>query len=250
MKTKTTFTIGDSVLLSDPGQMYTTHYHAFRELGFRNPDEPKDFHPIEEKIGNIFTVISTYLSDGDSIVGIQDEDGLQLAVAAIGLTLVDMSVLKPLGFFYVAPKNFNEADYVARLARDHGWGHAYKFTSMDPEKFRRDPKLGFVDNGQSFMGHQGESHMYALTNCSTQDCEIPISSSSEWRRFVSVLKGEAKPYTVNSKCVIINNPESRLSKPIVPPAPLQIKKHVSPRTKSKITILHSLPILLKIESND
>jgi hypothetical protein len=93
-----TFKVGDSVVVTDAGEKYSTFFEKFHEMGFRNPDSvkdvPRDFAQQDELFPippGVFTVFATgsHLRDGEvkNLVAIENIEGDQYLFDPNGLEL-------------------------------------------------------------------------------------------------------------------------------------------------------------------
>jgi len=78
------FRKGDIVKVVRYGCTYSSHYSAFKYLGFKNPDHDHSSYTVHRNEDLKFKVLGIY---EDDIVGIQNED-FQLAVGKEGLRLL------------------------------------------------------------------------------------------------------------------------------------------------------------------
>lgn len=98
MRTKK-FERTDIVKVIQPGQLYTTYYEAFKELGFANPDDPKDLPHDSPMLNDEFIVIGTFVHEtsGAIVYGIQHlKTCKQLAIEESGIKLIRKQTIMPI----------------------------------------------------------------------------------------------------------------------------------------------------------
>lgn len=81
----TKFKVGDTVLVDNPGNTYTTYDKMFKKLGFRNTDENTAFDKGQTAV--VFAV-GEDLYPGRTLLALQKADGAQCLVGAEGVTKV------------------------------------------------------------------------------------------------------------------------------------------------------------------
>ena len=81
----TKFKVGDTVLVENPGNTYTTYDKMFKKLGFRNTDENTTFDKGQTAV--VFAV-GEHLNSGDILLALERADGAQSLVGVEGVTKV------------------------------------------------------------------------------------------------------------------------------------------------------------------
>ncbi len=81
----TKFKVGDTVLVENPGNTYTTYDAMFKKLGFRNTDENTAFD--KGQTAAVFAV-GEHRDSGRTLLALERADGAQCLVGAEGVTKV------------------------------------------------------------------------------------------------------------------------------------------------------------------
>jgi len=81
----TKFKVGDTVLVENPGNTYTTYDAMFKKLGFRNTDENTAFDKGQTAV--VFAV-GEHLDSGRTLLALERAGGFQSLVGAEGVAKV------------------------------------------------------------------------------------------------------------------------------------------------------------------
>lgn len=81
--------INETVRLNKLNRVYSTFPSAFKAMGFNDIDvNPKNIRELKKQKGKFFKVFSIGKGKFENLIGIQNEDGTQILVERIGITII------------------------------------------------------------------------------------------------------------------------------------------------------------------